>query len=94
MAERDRQLTIFLSDCAQQYRLTHLNQAILNLAIDLTQRHPLRAYDSVQLATAIIVNRSLVAHGLPPLVFVTADGTLITAAQSEGLTVDNPNWHP
>jgi uncharacterized protein len=62
--------------------------------VDLIQRYPLRAYDAVQLATAMVVNQSLAAHGLPPLYFVSADDRLITAAQAEGLTTDNPNSHP
>jgi predicted nucleic acid-binding protein len=85
---------VFLGDCVRQYRLTRLSDTLVNLATDLTQQYPLRAYDAVQLATAITVNRSLIAHSLPPLTFVSADDGLIRAAQSEGLTVDNPNWHP
>jgi hypothetical protein len=36
----------------------------------------------------------LLANGLPPLVFVSADDNLMAAAQSERLAVDNPNLHP
>jgi predicted nucleic acid-binding protein len=60
----------------------------------LFQRHPLRAYDAIQLASASIVNQALMAHGLPTLIFVTADDRLIAAARGEGVTAENPNWHP
>ena len=60
----------------------------------LLGRHPLRAYDAVQLASALIVNRALQAAHLAPLIFLSADGHLNTAATAEGLAVDNPNFHP
>ena len=92
--ERDELMRTFQAHCATEYRLVPTEHFIIGLAVDLIQRHPLRAYDGVQLATAIAVNRSLVAHDLTPLFFVSADDNLIAAAQGEGLTVDNPNWHP
>ena len=52
----------------------------------LTQQHRLRAYDAVQLATAIAA-----AAVLPGLAFVAADNDLLDAAQAEGLTAENPN---
>jgi len=67
---------------------------IIDLATELLQRHPLRAYDAVQLASARIVNQSLIAHGLPPLIFVTSDDRLITATRGEAMTAENPNLHP
>jgi hypothetical protein len=67
---------------------------VLWAAADLTQRHPLRGYDAVQLATALLVNSKRMANNLTPLVFVSADGQLCQAAQREGLAVENPNLHP
>jgi hypothetical protein len=92
--ERDELIQTFQVHCATEYRLVLTEHLIVDLAIDLIQRHPLRAYDGVQLATAAIVNRSLVTHNLPPLIFVSADDNLIAIAQAEGLMTDNPNWHP
>lgn len=57
-------------------------------AKDLLEKHPLRAYDSVQLASALETNGMLVAAGLAPLNFVCADRMLLRVAASEGL-VDN-----
>jgi uncharacterized protein len=58
-------------------------------------RHPLRAYDAVQLASAVSI-QSLV-NTVPEansLVFVTADSRLMAVAQAEELTVDDPNIYP
>jgi predicted nucleic acid-binding protein len=76
------------------YHIVPTQPWVIDLATELLQRHPLRAYDAVQLASATIVNQSLSAHGLPPLIFVTADDRLIAAARSEAVTAQNPNLHP
>jgi uncharacterized protein len=92
--ESVRLIRTFEAHCASQFRVVPLERVVVDLAVDLIQRHPLRAYDAVQLATAVLVNRSLVAHGLPALVFVSADNSLGIAAQAEGLPVENPNRYP
>ena len=55
--------------------------------------HPLRAYDSVQLASALAANQALVLRTLPPLILVSADDRLMKVAVAEGLTTENPNLH-
>jgi predicted nucleic acid-binding protein len=85
---------VSLAHCATQYRIVPTQPGIIDLATELLQRHPLRAYDAVQLASASIVNQSLIAHGLPPLIFVTADDRLIAATRGESVTAENPNLHP
>ena len=80
--------------CTAEYRLVAANQSILDRAVDLTQRHRLRGYDAVQLATALAVEASLRATGLPGLTFVAADADLVAAARAEGLSADDPNLHP
>jgi hypothetical protein len=40
------------------------------------------------------IYKPLIDHGLPPLSFIAADDNLLAAAQSEGLTTENPNDHP
>jgi len=92
--ERDELLRTFQAHGATEYRVVPTEHRIIDLAVEWIQRHPLRAYDGVRLATAIIIHRSLAARGLPPLVFVSADDETIVAAQAEGVTADNPNWHP
>jgi predicted nucleic acid-binding protein len=60
---------------------------------DLLEHHPLRAYDAVQLASALIVARALTGTGMGAPIFLTADDRLLDVARAEGLPTDNPNWH-
>ena len=62
------------------------------LAAYLTQHHPLKAYDAVQLAVALRHNQVLAARGLATT-FISGDGTLVKAGQAEGLLTDNPFEH-
>jgi predicted nucleic acid-binding protein len=84
----------FGAHCAMQYRIVPTQPWIIDLALELLQRHSLRAYDAVQLASASLVNQSLIAYGLPPLIFVTADDRLIVATRGEAVTAENPNLYP
>jgi predicted nucleic acid-binding protein len=80
--------------CATQYTLVELTALIVERARVLLERHPLRAYDAVQLASALTANDALAAAGLPALTFLSADHRLLNAAQMEGIATDNPNAHP
>jgi hypothetical protein len=79
---------------SREYVVIHLGEHVLEQAQDLLETHILRAYDSVQSASALQANQHVIAAGLPPLIFVSADNQLLTAATAEGFTVDNPNLHP
>jgi hypothetical protein len=83
-------LQLFLKDADEQYKIISLNSRILRRAIDLTQRHKLRGYDAVHLATAQFFNDELLAEDLPPLIFVASDEDLLAAADAEGLAAINP----
>jgi predicted nucleic acid-binding protein len=83
----------FLRDGRQRCTLLEPDGTVIDTAVQLIQRHPLRAYDAVQLATALLLDRSLLADELPPLTFVSADNVLCEAAQAEGLPTENPNEH-
>jgi len=78
----------------REYLVIELTARIVHRAEGLLEQHPLRAYDAVQLASALESNARLVGVDLPPLVFVAADTRLLTAASSEGLTIDDPNAYP
>jgi predicted nucleic acid-binding protein len=80
--------------CATQYTLVELTALIVERARVLLERHPLRAYDAVHLASALTANDALAAAGFPALTFLSADHRVLNAAQVEGLTTDNPNAHP
>jgi len=87
-------LYLFLMDVQnQEYIIAPLNDQMVEMAVDLTRRHPLRGYDAAHLATAIVINRALREAEFPPLVFVSADEALCEAARNEGLSADNPNEH-
>ncbi len=82
------------ANCLVRFRSVPTGNGIVKIAVDLAQRHPLRAYDAIQLATALHVNRDLTVHRLPARVFASGDDRLLAAAQAEGLATDNPNDHP
>lgn len=84
----------FRSDCLHEYEIVTAVGDIIDQANLLLERHPLRAYDAVHLATAIVANQQLLANNLAPLTFLSADDHLNDAAYAEGLMVDNPSHHP
>lgn len=79
---------------SRQYSVIGLTSAVVSLAEHLLEIHPLRAYDSVQLASALESNRRLVLAGLNSLTFVSSDSRLLSIATAEGLPTDDPNAHP
>jgi len=83
----------FRSDCLSEYEIVPAIGEIIDQANDLLERHALRAYDAVHLATAAVINRQLLANNLTPLTFLCADEQLNQAAMAEGLATDNPNHH-
>jgi hypothetical protein len=58
--------------------------------MQLIQKHPLRGYDAVQLATAVLFLKELQQLDGEFLSFVSADKALNDAAREEGLTVIDP----
>ena len=75
-----------------QYLIIATTGQVLESARQLVERYPLKAYDAVQLASAIEA-RQLVRPGLPPITFLSADKQLLSAAQAEGFVTDDPNLH-
>ncbi len=65
---------------APRFALIAFQDAILTAATRLVARHPLRAYDAVQLATALAV-----IDADPSMRFASFDSTLNAAAAAEGL---------
>jgi predicted nucleic acid-binding protein len=70
-----------------RYETLPLGDDVLDLAAQLLARHTLRAYDAVQLASALRINRELAAMGVG-FRFVTADRNQEAAATAEGLDVE------
>jgi len=89
-----RAMLAFRYDWNRQYRIVDLDQSLAELAGQLLDRHPLRAYDAVQMASALQIQPAFADSTLTSLTFVAADDRLLAAAQAEGLQIDNPNGHP
>jgi hypothetical protein len=76
------------------YQFVELTYPVVEQAKLLLARYALRAYDAVQLASAVLTQQTLQAIALPPLTFLAADDRLLDAAKAEGLVTDNPNLYP
>lgn len=92
-ADYTSQLNALRFDVQTSCQVIELNSRLAEEALQLTQHHPLRGYDAVQLASGLAANRLLINSGARPLIFLTADRRLLAIAQAEGLIVDNPNLH-
>lgn len=87
-------LDAFREDSLIRYRFIEFELPVIEAAGQLLERHPLRAYDSAQLASALVAGRTLADAVLPQPTFLSADDSLLAIAQAEGLLIDNPNLHP
>ena len=86
-------ISAFRQDIDTQYYQVDLDSAVMDLAGRLAQQHPLRAYDSVQLASALRILIAMQGSTALPSIFVSADVRLLQIAEREGFAVDNPNRH-
>jgi predicted nucleic acid-binding protein len=84
----------FRRHLTQRYRVIELTPTLFSNAMVAARRHRLRAYDAVQLAVALEVQRLQGDAGLGPVTLVSADRDLNTAATAEGLSVEDPRRHP
>ena len=67
------------------YVHVELQQGILVLSRDLIQRHPLRGFDALHLASAVSLGRAL----SEAITFVATDRPLLKAAEAESLHILN-----
>jgi len=84
----------FRRHLAHRYNILELTPSLLADAMLMARKHGFRAYDAVQLAAMIEVNRIHQASGSGPITMISADHELNTAAAAEGLAVDDPAAHP
>ena len=84
----------FRVDFENLYRVIEVDQTLIEKAGELVIQYPLRAYDAIQLASALRLQSNFALTTNIQLIFVTADVRLINIAQSEGLVTDNPNNYP
>jgi len=66
--------------------VVELSDEVIGMIRRIVERHPLRAFDTVQLASALWARQ----HVGEPIVFVAADELLLKAAQASALAVVNP----
>ena len=78
----DEILSDFLSDFSGLFAKSEVTDSIISLAIELTKRRALRGYDSVQLASAIMLNAEINE-------VISADVDLNGMAKAEGLVVED-----
>ena len=87
-------LSEFRAQLASDLFVAEITDTIVGQAIQLVERHGLRAYDALQLSAAVDLRRRAATFGLQSPVFVSADTELNAAALREGLVVENPLNHP
>jgi predicted nucleic acid-binding protein len=72
----------FNRDWRRAYGKVNLRVALITRAAELAEKHRVRAYDAIHLASALVLSGEL-----PELVISTWDKELATAAQAEGLAL-------
>jgi uncharacterized protein len=77
----------FREHLASKFVRQMVNEAVLEIAAHLIDRHPLRAMDALQLAGYLVIRMSARDQ---VLVFVCSDERLLKAAELEGAPVLNP----
>ena len=76
-----------------KFFIIEIDEPTVEKATDLAEKHFLRGYDAIQLAAALKADADRKAVGGDGLIFVCADNNLRNAAQTEGLSVEDPNTH-
>lgn len=74
----------------REYQMIRLTDDISHRSILLLEGYPLRAYDAIQLASALAANERFVSAKKSPLIFVSADVRLLGVAAAVGLATLNP----
>jgi uncharacterized protein len=89
-AQATAAITRFKADFRRGYAIIDVSESIVSTAMDLAERHPLRGYDAVQLASAMALRSNLLPARRSALRFVSADVRLNAAAAAEDLLVEDP----
>jgi len=84
----------FKYDFANDLRVIAVEPILLNRAVILAEKYALRGYDAVQLSAAVEAFTYIKSRKQNSFIFVSADNELNSAAQNEGLAVENPNSYP
>lgn len=91
--DRNKTLRLFNYHLRNRFWILEVDAAACGDAALLFSKYPLRAYDSIQLATALKMNQRALNIGAIGLTFLSSDTRLLSVASAEGLAVDNPENH-
>ena len=80
--------------CQIEYQIIEITEEITEKSRKLLEKYPLRASDSIQLASALLTNENLIQAKFPELIFLASDQKLLDAANGENLQNDNPQNYP
>jgi len=91
--EARRSAENFRADWQQQYQIVEVTALVADKAMELAEKHRLRGYDAVHLASALALQQMRETMELPLLTFVSADARQRETAAVEGFPVEDPNEH-
>jgi uncharacterized protein len=95
--QRDAFWGRFTRDLLRRYEFLPTRRTIITRAAALCLKHPLSGFDAIHLASGLQLQDTLAQQeagdNALSSTYVTSDDRLLTAAQAEGLTVENPFWH-
>ena len=77
-------------DANGTYAVVGIVSETSDLAIEAAEKHRLRAYGCLQLATALLLHERRVALRMEPLILASSDKELNAAAANEVLLVEDP----
>lgn len=83
-------------DRANLFEIVSVTDSVIEEAVNLAKSRGLRAYDAIQLAAALDVDRFVSESTKDEsmhVILVSADSELNAAAELEGLNVEDPNNH-
>ncbi len=83
-------VALLREDVEDVYQAIEVDPVTADRGIEAAERHKLRAYDCLQLASALLLQEQRASFELAPLVLVSSDEELNAAAGSEGLIVEDP----
>lgn len=84
----------FENFCQTEYQIIEIAEEVTELSRELLEKYPLRASDSIQLASALLTNENLKQGNFQELIFLASDQKLLDAAVAENLQNDDPQNHP
>jgi predicted nucleic acid-binding protein len=96
--QRDAFWEQFRRDLVRRYEFLPAPRTLINRAATLCLQYPWRGFDAIHLASGLQLQETLTQQGTQGYAlsstYITSDDRLVTAAQAEGLAVENPFWHP